>query len=102
MTLLEIEIKNILTEDTNLPRSYGLYKIHKDGFALRFIISCVNTRLTFISDFYKEIQGINAPNKYGLASFDIENIFNNIPTNRVIKSIKKRIMLARIYYVRNH
>ena len=107
-----IKRKDILTENTNLSRAYGLYRIHKEGLHLRIIISCIDSPLSFISDFYKDILtsacptpnhvvknsfqfknkiiNINIRDGYNMVCYDIVNMFNNIPANLVQISIKKR------------
>ena len=107
-----IERKQILTDNTNLPRAYGLYKIHKNGFPLRTIISCIDSPLSFISNLYKDIltaacphpsnvvknsyefknkiKDTTIPKNYNMVSYDIFNMFNNIPLDLVKISIIKR------------
>jgi len=40
--------KRLYTSDGELPRVYGLTKVHKDGYSLRIIISCIVTVLSLI------------------------------------------------------
>ena len=42
------------------------------------------------TDFINQIKNIKVPKNYIMASFDIESMFNSIPIQLVLKSIKKR------------
>ena len=37
--------KKFYISDGDLPRSYGLAKVHKDGYPLRMTVSCINSPL---------------------------------------------------------
>ena len=47
------EKKNIFTKETNLAKAYGLIKTHRSGLPLRIVISCIDSPLQQLSDFYK-------------------------------------------------
>ena len=42
-------IKRLLTSDGNIPKAYGLIKIHKAGNPLRVIVSSINSPLYYLS-----------------------------------------------------
>ena len=43
------------THDTNLPRAYGIIKLHKQEKPARLIIPCIDSRVEELSDFYYNI-----------------------------------------------
>jgi len=45
----------LYSSDSNLPKAYGLPKIHKDNYPLRIIVSSVNTTLYAIAKFMHNI-----------------------------------------------
>ena len=103
------EVRDQLSTDG--PRAgvlYGLPKVHKDDTPLRPIISAVGTynfnlakyldqilkplvdqeyMLKDTFDFVNKITNINPDQDKYMASFDVESLFTNIPTNETIKII---------------
>ena len=47
--------KKLYISDDDLPRSYGLPKIHKKGVPLRIIVSCINSPFYNLAGFLKDI-----------------------------------------------
>ena len=47
-------IKNCIS-DGNLSRSYGLSKVHKDGYPLRMVVSYVNSPFFNLATFLKDV-----------------------------------------------
>lgn len=106
---LDIELK---THKSNLPRCYGLIKVHKKDFPIRVIVSSINSPThkfaKVIAEVLKKyipqpksyvknslevkklIDNIKIPVGYSLVSLDVVSLFNNVPSDLVIKSIRKR------------
>ena len=104
--------KNISLNNTNLPRIYGLPKIHKENFPLRPVVSLINTPTynmskTFANIFkdslpspksqvknsfiFKEvITKIKIPSDHIMISLDVTSLFTNVPIDLVKNSIEKR------------
>ncbi|KYN24352.1 hypothetical protein ALC57_04050 [Trachymyrmex cornetzi] len=98
--------------DGTVPRTYELPKIHKNGYPLRIIISCINSPLyplaAFIKDtikkslkkgfsfirnsfeLSKKLNGLPLNNEHKILSFDIVSMYTNIPEELVIRSIDSR------------
>lgn len=96
----EQNILNIVSKETQNPRIYGLYKIHKN-FKIRPIMSCVNTPGSRLFELIlKPINRMDRDNRYSirntsqlindikaiklkeddiLVSFDVVSMFTNIP-----------------------
>jgi len=104
--------RRIYCGDGNLPRAYGLPKIHKPNCPLRIIVSTINSPLYSLSVFLKDILyesldksvGFVAnsyqltkelidfkmePN-YKLVSLDVISLFTNVPIELAMESIEKR------------
>ncbi|KYN14525.1 hypothetical protein ALC57_13266 [Trachymyrmex cornetzi] len=47
--------RNLNVTDGNVPRTYGLPKIHKEGNPLRLVISCINSPLYSLANYLKNI-----------------------------------------------
>jgi len=96
----------------NLPRCYGLPKVHKQGFPLRIVVSSVGSPLYDVGKYLHEIinNSIKKPasnikdswsfvsriNKTHIEtneimiSLDVTSLFNNIPKELVIQGIRNR------------
>ncbi|XP_011859249.1 PREDICTED: uncharacterized protein LOC105556755 [Vollenhovia emeryi] len=96
----------------NLPRCYGLPKIHKNGYPLRIIVSTLGSPLYNIARFLHDIlhHSVHKPMSHVkdswsfvqkisnttirpdelLVSLDVTSLFTNIPKELVIKAIEKR------------
>ncbi|XP_071581632.1 uncharacterized protein [Temnothorax nylanderi] len=96
----------------NLPRCYGLPKIHKNGFPLRIIVSALGSPLynvaSFLHDilhrsirppkshikdswsFVREINDIEINTDEVLVSLDVTALFTNIPKELVLRAIEER------------
>ena len=104
---------NSLTQtNTQLPKAYGLPKIHKVDIPLRSIISTVNSPIHFLAKILNnELKNcIKKPKSYInnnfklkekladvtitsdciLVSLDVSSLFTNIPYQLVINSLEKR------------
>ena len=106
--------KKLYISDWDLPRSYGLPKIHKEGIPLRMIVSCINSPLYNLAVFLKEIIDKSLNNKknfgyiknsfelvkkinglplrdgYRMVSFDISSMYFNIPNDLALRSVLGR------------
>jgi len=96
----------------NLPRCYGLPKVHKPGFPLRIVVSSVGSPLYNIAKFLHEVlnTSIKKPSSHVkdswsfanyirnktiaaheiLLSLDVTALFNNIPKELVMRAIESR------------
>ncbi|XP_071579195.1 uncharacterized protein [Temnothorax nylanderi] len=96
----------------NLPRCYGLPKVHKVGFPMRIIVSSIGSPLYNVASFLHETihTSVKKPNSHVkdgwsfvdeiknvsigpdeiLISLDVTALFTNIPKELVIMGIKKR------------
>lgn len=101
-----------MSTDGNMPRAYGLNKIHKPDNPLRIIISSINSPLYFPSLYLRKIihesipeapsyiknsfhlvdklNGFNFDSDCVLISLDVISLFTNVPTDSVVDSIAKR------------
>ena len=99
-------------KNTNLPRAYGLIKLHKENQPARIIVPCIDSPVEELANFYKDIltaasprpkhviknildfkeqiQNIRIPSNHTMASLDVESMFPSIPIELVKKSIQKR------------
>ena len=94
--------------DGDLPRSYGLSKVHKDGIPLRMINSLfyklavflkdiidksLNKNFSYIKnsfDLVKKINDLPLQEDYQIVSFDISSMYSNIPNELALKSVLGR------------
>ncbi|XP_071628256.1 uncharacterized protein [Temnothorax longispinosus] len=96
----------------NLPRSYGLPKIHKIGSPLRIIVSTLGSPLyniasrlqnileksvpkpeSYVKDgwsFVELIRGVRVGDGDVLISLDVTSLFTNVPKDLVLKAIEER------------
>lgn len=96
----------------NLPRCYGLPKIHKSGFPLRIIVSALGSPIYNVAKFLHDIlvESVPKPKSYIkdswsfvteirdqtvqpddlLVSFDVKSLFTNIPKELVMNAIERR------------
>ena len=103
---------SLLNTDGNLPRAYGLPKIHKANYPLRIIISSIDSPTYFLAKFISNILSksltkpfsyvkdsidlknrlskIFIPINYVLISLDISSLFTNVPHELVVEGLKKR------------
>ncbi|XP_025270368.1 uncharacterized protein LOC112639708 [Camponotus floridanus] len=108
----ELTYKNLNCTNGNLPRCYGLPKIHKDGFPLRIIVSALGSPVYNISSYIHDIlyKSIRKPSSYIkdgwsfveiikntdidkdniMVSLDVASLFTNVPKDLVVKAIRKR------------
>ncbi|XP_071578466.1 uncharacterized protein [Temnothorax nylanderi] len=104
--------KSLYCSDGNLPRAYGLPKIHKPNCPFRLIISSINSplydlasflhRIMFKSfpiarsfvknsiDLVEKLASIHVNDGYKLISLDVVSLFTNVPIERVLDSISVR------------
>ncbi|XP_044745148.1 uncharacterized protein LOC123307011 [Coccinella septempunctata] len=104
--------KKIMTHNSVPPKIYGLRKTHKENFALRPIVSCVNAPCynlaTFLHqillpvtttfnykvkssfEFVKNLNNVQLPDHYKLISLDVISLFTNIPKGLVLSTLSKR------------
>ncbi|KAL6433470.1 hypothetical protein ACFW04_006535 [Cataglyphis niger] len=107
----ETTYKYLNTTNGNLPRCYGLPKIHKTGFSLRIIVSSLSSPLYNISKYIHDISlnsnlqprshvkddwsfAIDIKDKLinddKIISLDFTTLFTNIPKELVLRAIEKR------------
>jgi len=102
-----------LCSDGNLPRAYGLPKVHKPGFTFRVIISFIDSPtyqlanlihkiisknirkpLSHIENSFQltnELNGVTIDDKnYDLISLDVVSLFTNIPISLALEGLIKR------------
>jgi len=104
--------RRISCSDGNLPRAYGLPKIHKPNCPLRIIVSTINSPLFSLAIFLKDILQAGLDNSLGfvansfqlvrdlkdftldpshtLVSLDVESLFTNVPIELALNSIERR------------
>jgi len=109
-----VTYRNLKCTSGNLPRGYGLPKIHKPGCPLRVVISSVGSPLynvakylhnilscsikkprSFIKDsrsFVEKINKITITSEEILVSLDVDALFTNIPKELVRRGIEDRWM----------
>ena len=63
--------KKLHVSDGELPRAYGLPKIHKEGHPLRLIVSCINSAFYPLATFLKDI--IDKNNITNFSKFHVKN-----------------------------
>jgi len=102
----------IYCSDGNLPRAYGLPKIHKPGLTFRIIVSSIDSPtyplagfihkiisknidkpLDYIENSYqmtKKLNGLQIGENCDLISLDVVSLFTNIPLNLAIDSASNR------------
>jgi len=103
---------SIYCSDGNLPRAYGLPKVHKPGLSFRIIISSLDSPSYQFANFLHRLisQNINKPfshidnsfelikklegtclcEEHDLVSLDATSLFTNIPMELAIKSLTDR------------
>ena len=101
--------------NTVLPRCYGLYKIHKEGYPMRIIVSSLNSPTIALESYVKtvltkalpfpnshikdswqfknKIENTAIPKDHSMISLDATSLFTNIPTKLVLNSLKKTMVL---------
>jgi len=103
---------SLYCSDGNLPRAYGLPKVHKPGFNFRIIISSVDSPSYHIAYFLhrlisqnikkpfshidnsfeliKKLEGTCLQDEHDLVSLDVTSLYTNIPIELAIKSLTNR------------
>jgi len=104
--------RSLLITESNLPRAYGLPKIHKQNHPLRIIVSCIDSLLfplasylhniiynsipkyfSYIQNSFHLVNKLNGfclDEDYKLISLDVVSLFTNVPTELIGNSIVKR------------
>lgn len=105
--------KNALTmTNKDLPRAYGLPKIHKPTLSFRPVISTINSPNNFLSniilnvlkkcilppksciknsqELISKVKNLQIPNNYILFSLDVTSLFTNVSKELVLDSLYKR------------
>jgi len=102
----------IYCSDGNLPRAYGLPKIHKPGLTFRIIISSIDSPTYSLASYIhriiskniikpqshiensyqliKKLKGLSIEENYDLISLDVVSLFTNIPVNLAMDSVSNR------------
>ncbi|XP_071653582.1 uncharacterized protein, partial [Temnothorax longispinosus] len=108
----DTDYKRLNCTNGNLPRCYGLPKIHKNGFPLRIIVSALGSPLYNVASFLhsilhhsirppkshikdswsfvREINDIEINTDEVLVSLGVTALFTNIPKELVLRGIEKR------------
>ena len=103
--------------NTVLPRFYGLYKIHKEGYPMRIIVSSLNSLTIALKSYVKtvltktlpfpkshikdswqfknKIENTAIPKDHSMISLDATSLFTNIPT-------KLGFILKKWYSIKKH
>jgi len=70
---------SLYSSDSNLPKAYGLPKIHKDNYSLRIIVSSVNTALCAIAKFMHNIisNSLTHSSRHVNNSFELHRSLSN-------------------------
>ncbi|XP_071565721.1 uncharacterized protein [Temnothorax nylanderi] len=106
------DYKRLNCTNGNLPRGYGLPKVHKAGFPMRIIVSAIGSPLynvaSFMHDilqksipkprsrikdswsFVRKIANVNIDTDEILISLDVTALFTNIPKELVCEGIRKQ------------
>ncbi|XP_029161095.1 uncharacterized protein LOC114932855 [Nylanderia fulva] len=96
----------------NLPRCYGLPKVHKKGYPLRIIVSSVGSPTYNVAQYLREILSISIPKPKSYVkdswtfveairhtkinddqfsfSLDVTSLFTNIPKDLALTAVEKR------------
>jgi len=102
----------IYCSDGNLPRAYGLPKIHKPGLTFRVIISSIDSPTyqlaqylhkiiskniikpsSYIENSFQlvsELKGVSVNSNYDLISLDVISLFTNIPISLALEGVANR------------
>lgn len=105
------QYRQLICHNGNLPRCYGLPKIHKDGNPLRIIISAIGSPTYKISNYIHNIlvNSIPKPTSYikdswkfvdtirdlkinegnFMMSLDVKSLFTNLPKHLILMGIRK-------------
>ena len=97
----------------DIPKLYGLPKVHKQGYPLRPIVSSVNSvtyesakflakilgplvghlpyHIKNSSDFVQKVKDLEVPPPWKLVSFDVSALFTSIPIDEALKVTKTRL-----------
>ena len=104
--------KDILNDNTNIARFYGLPKIHKNNYPLRPVVSSINSPAIYLAKLLNNIltkalpkqlsliknsqnlihilSNVAFPENHIMISLDVTSLFTNVPTQLVLKGIDKR------------
>ncbi|XP_011342708.1 uncharacterized protein LOC105282454 [Ooceraea biroi] len=104
--------KGLLNTSSNIPRCYGLPKVHKSGVPLRLIVSAVggptynvasflqrilsnsiSKPKSYVRDswsFVREVAGLTIELNESMVSFDVVSHFTNVPKELVMQAIERR------------
>lgn len=113
---LNINYNKFIPSNPNIPRLYGLPKIHKDNIPMRPVVSFFNTPLSALSKFVNnfltetlkfsprftvknssdlitQLSNSSLPlHNYLLVSFDVSNLFTNVPREETIPLIQNLLL----------
>jgi len=75
----KLQYLKLRSSDSNLPKAYGLPKVHKINFPYRIIVSSVDTALYSLSSFLQDIISISLEknNRCIANSFDLYDFLKN-------------------------
>lgn len=102
--------QSLLIHNALSPRIYGLPKLHKNGVPMRPIVSCVQSPLSKLAKFLKnilnnivnksnsyikdswhfkeKIKNVEIPENYKIISLDVVSLYTNIPIELALKLIE--------------
>jgi hypothetical protein len=102
----------LISSDLDLPKAYGIPKIHKKDFPYRIIVSTINSPLHKIANYIhnilnnclpkprsfvknsfqvqKALSNFSIDNEFSLCSFDVVSLFTNTPIDLAIIGLNNR------------
>jgi len=108
----ELTYKKLKCTNGNLPRCYGLPKIHKPGYPLRIIVSSLGSPLYEVARFLNSVLGVSVKRPAShvkdcwtfakkikgmtieldtiLLSLDVASLFTNLPKELIMQAIENR------------
>lgn len=102
--------KTLIHNNPNMPRLYGLPKIHKENIPIRPVVSFTNTPISVLASFIHhlilnltdftpkngvsntldlihKLDNIQLPNNYLLVSYDVTNLFTTVPKAEAVEIV---------------
>ncbi|XP_050511970.1 uncharacterized protein LOC126888016 [Diabrotica virgifera virgifera] len=116
---LQTNPKSFIVKNPLIPHLYGLPKIHKLNFPIRPVVSFVNTPLSNLAQFVNKLlndlinyspkytvkntqelvsklSSITLPSNFIMVSFDVTNLFTNVPRQETIPIVSDLLLSNKI------